>query len=271
MKSGVERIVVSLDAASENATAIDTAASLAAHWEAHLHGVFVEDEDLLNLAGLPFARQITLHSGAEPLTAEEVERHLRAAAETARQALGAAAARHGVRSSFEVIRGSPMGELLGASERDFVVACSVTRPIGPHFRVECRWWSSIGIAPGSVLLVRRPWNIPGPVLALLRDREPASARELEAAARLAEVKGGVLTVLVPFGSSGFDQWITGRLAPYSLQLQIELAPPNLPVLHNRISELDCRLLVVEASAAEDGADRLRELSQRISCDLLFVQ
>jgi K+-sensing histidine kinase KdpD len=91
MKSGIERIFVSLDAVSENATAIDTAAHLAAHWKAHLHGVFVEDEDLLNLAGLPFARQITLHSGAEPLTAEEVERHLHAAAETARRALTAAA------------------------------------------------------------------------------------------------------------------------------------------------------------------------------------
>jgi nucleotide-binding universal stress UspA family protein len=270
MKSGVERIVVSLDAASENATAIDTAASLAAHWDAHLHGVFVEDEDLLNLAGLPFARQITLHSGAEPLTAEEVERHLRAAAETARQALGAAAARHGVKSSFEVIRGSPR-ELLGTSEGDFVVACSVTRPIGAHFRVECCWWSSIGIAPGSFLLARCPWNIAGSVLALLRDREPASARVLEAAARLAEVKGGVLTVLAPFGSQGFDQWITGRLAPYSLRLQIELAPPDLPALHNRISELDCRLLVVEASAAKGSTDGLRELSQRLSCDLLFVQ
>lgn len=271
MKSGIEKIFVSLDAVSENATAIDTAAHLAAHWKAHLHGVFVEDEDLLNLAGLPFARQITLHSGAEPLTAEEVERHLHAAAETARRALTAAAARYGVKSSFEVIRGPPMSESPGTSQRDFVVACSVTRPIGAHFRVECRWWSSIGIAPGSFLLARRPWNTAGSVLALLRDREPASARVLEAAARLVEVRGGVLTVVVPFGSSGFDQWITDRVAPYSLLLQIELAPSDLPALHNRISELDCRLLVVEASAAESGADGLRELSQRISCDLLFVQ
>jgi K+-sensing histidine kinase KdpD len=101
VKSDIERIVVSLDAASENATAIDTAARLAAHWKAHLRGVFVEDEDLLNLASLPFARQVTLHSGAEPLAAEEVEGHLRVAAATARRALESAAARYGVRSSFE--------------------------------------------------------------------------------------------------------------------------------------------------------------------------
>jgi K+-sensing histidine kinase KdpD len=96
VKSRIGRIVVSLDAASEIATAIDTAARLAAHWKAQLHGVFVEDEDLLNLAGLPFARQITLQSGAEPLTVEDVERHLRAAADRARRALATAAARHGV-------------------------------------------------------------------------------------------------------------------------------------------------------------------------------
>jgi nucleotide-binding universal stress UspA family protein len=184
----IERIVVPLDAVSENATAVGTAARLAAHWKAHLHGVFVEDEDLLNLAGLPFARQVTLHSGAQPLTAKEVEGYFRVAADTARRALAAAAARHRVKSSFEVVRGSPMGELLGTSERDLIVACSVTRPIGAHFRVECRWWSSVGIAPGSFLLTQRPWSSVGSVLALLRDREPASVRLLEAAALLAEVR-----------------------------------------------------------------------------------
>ena len=41
-------------------TAIDTAARLAARWRVPLHGVFIEDEELIGLAGLPFARQVTL-------------------------------------------------------------------------------------------------------------------------------------------------------------------------------------------------------------------
>jgi hypothetical protein len=164
--------------------------------------------------------------------------------------------------------------VLGATERDFIVACSLTRPIGGHFRVECRWWSSVGIAPGSFLAARLPWNTTGSVLALMRDREPASVRVLEAAARLAELQAGALTVLCPpdlARGDGFDRWITGHLAPYSLRLQIEPAPSDLPELQTRIAELDCRLLVVEASTVEGGLDWLRELSERISCDLLFVQ
>ena len=115
-------------------TAIDTAARLAAHAKAPLHGVFVEDEDLLHLAGLPFARQITLGAPAEPLTTEHVELHLQVAAERARRELFAAAKRHGVTCSFEIVRGASESALIGASERDLVVAGGLTRPIGGHFR-----------------------------------------------------------------------------------------------------------------------------------------
>ena len=68
MSGAIERVVVPLDAASENRTAIDTAARLAARAKAPLHGIFVEDEDLLRLAGLPFARQVASGFGIEPLT-----------------------------------------------------------------------------------------------------------------------------------------------------------------------------------------------------------
>src|SRR4029077_3506266 len=54
MTSAVERVVVALDAASENRAAIGAAARLAARWKARLHGVFVEDDDLIRLAHLPF-------------------------------------------------------------------------------------------------------------------------------------------------------------------------------------------------------------------------
>ena len=63
MTQDIERVVVPLDAASETATAIDTAARLAARWQVPLHGVFIEDEELIGLAGLPFARQVTLGAG----------------------------------------------------------------------------------------------------------------------------------------------------------------------------------------------------------------
>ena len=73
MNDFIERVVIQLDAASETHDVIDTAARLAARAKAPLDGIFIEDEDLLGLAILPFARQVSLGAGSEPLTLEHVE------------------------------------------------------------------------------------------------------------------------------------------------------------------------------------------------------
>src|SRR5207247_6701249 len=99
MTQRIRRIVVSFDAASETRIAIDTAARLAARWGVPLHGVFIEDEELIRLTGLPFARQVTLGTGPEALTRDHVENHFRAFAERARRELAAATDRHRVKWS----------------------------------------------------------------------------------------------------------------------------------------------------------------------------
>ena len=274
MSPPIERVVVWLDAASENRVAINTAARLAARAKAPLHGIFVEDEDLLRLAGLPFARQITLGAGAEPITTEQVELHLRVAAERARHDLLAAAKRNSVKGSFEIVRGASESALSGVTERDLVVAGALTRPVAGDFRVECRWWSSIEIAPGPFLLARDVWDTTGSVVMLLRDRDPASVRLLEAAGQIAEAASGVLTVICPpalAGAKGFEKWIAERLTAYQVRVQIEVAPGDLAALHGRIGELDCRLLAIEARLTEGSADRLREFAERFACDILFVR
>lgn len=270
----IERVVVPLDAASESLTAIETAARLAARAQAPLHGIFVEDEDLLHLASLPFARQTTLGAGAEKLTTEHVELHLRIAAERARLELLAAAKRHGVECSFEIVRGASESALTAASERDLVVAGGLTRPIAGHFRVECRWWSSIEVTPGPFLLARHAWDASGCVVMLLRDRGAASIRLLEAAAQIAQAADRILTVICPpeiAGAERFEKWIADRLADHPVRLQVEIAPAETAALHRRIGELDCRCLAVEAGLAEGGADRLRELVERFACDILVVR
>ena len=50
MTQPIKRVVVPLDAVSEADPAIDTAARLAARWRVPLHGVFIEDEELIGLA-----------------------------------------------------------------------------------------------------------------------------------------------------------------------------------------------------------------------------
>jgi nucleotide-binding universal stress UspA family protein len=269
MSDAIERIVVPLDAAGESLTAIDTAARLAAHAKAPLRGIFVEDEDLLHLVRLPFARQFTLGARAETMTTEHVELHLRIAAERARRELFAAAERHGVTCSFEIVRGAPGSALTGASARDLVVACALTRPIAGHFRVECRWWSSIDCMPGPFLLARHAWSANGSVVMLPRDRGPTTVRLLEAAAQIAEAADALLVVLCPpavAGAAWFEQWIADRLAGHPVRLRVETEPAEPAALRQRLDELDPRLLAIAA-----GGDRLRGLVERYACDILIVR
>jgi nucleotide-binding universal stress UspA family protein len=270
----IERVIVPLDAASEHRAAIDTAARLAARAGVPLHGIFVEDEDLLNVASLPFTRQTTLGAPAEDLTTSHVELHLRVAAERARGELLAAARRHRVEASFEIVRGASDTVLAAASERDLVVAGGLTRPIGAHFRMTCRWWSALEAARGPLLLARHAWSTSGSVVLLLRDRDAASVRLFEAAAQAAAAADRDLTVICPpavAGAAGFDEWIADRLAGHPVRLQIEVGPAEPAALYRRIGELDCRLLAVEAGLAEGGGERLRELCERFACDILVVR
>ena len=273
MTQEIKRVIVPLDAASETGTAIDTAAHLAARWRVPLHGVFIEDEELISLAGLPFARQVTLGAGLEPLTKDHVEDHFRAFAERARRELAAAADRHDVKWSFEIVR-SPLARDTLGGEHDFVVAGAACRPIGDHFRIASRWQSWMAIVARPFLLAKREWETGGSVLTLLRRRDPKSARALDIAAQIAGFRSGNLTVAgAPdlAGSDDFTAWVSEFLEGRSLRLQTEPVATEPAALRQRITELDCRLLVLEASEQDAQPDELRQLVEQLACDVLIIR
>jgi hypothetical protein len=266
--------VVPLDAGSESRAAIETAGRLAARAKAPLHGVFVEDEELLHGAALFFTRQVMPGAGIQPFTIEDTELHLKAAAERTRRELIAAAQRHRVEWSFEVVRGASEAALSGITEQDLVVAGALGRPVAGYFRVECRWWSSIVHAPAPVLLARHDVDPSGSIIVLLRDRGPPSERLLAAAARVAEAGDEALTVICPMAvgdAAGFADWLTEQLAGFQLRLRVEVASDEPEMLRRRIGELGCRVLAIEAGSIEGGAGRLREFIEGFACDILIAR
>ena len=54
----IRRILIALDASTHSLAALHAAAEMAANMQAELIGLFVEDENLLHLAGLPFAQEV---------------------------------------------------------------------------------------------------------------------------------------------------------------------------------------------------------------------
>jgi len=119
----VRRILVALDGSPESRATLAAAARLGSTAGAELSGLFVEDIELLRLAGLPFAREAGVSSGVfRRLDATDVERGFRVAAERARAALHEATGAAALRSSFRVARGRVVPELLAASREADVVA-----------------------------------------------------------------------------------------------------------------------------------------------------
>jgi hypothetical protein len=269
VNDSVERIVVALDAASENRAAIGTATRLAARLKARLHGVFVEDDDLIRLANLPFACQVTLGVGVEKLNLQQTRRQLHAFAERARHDLAASAKRHGVDWSFEIVHGTAAAGGVAAAT-DLFVACTSTRPIGNYFRVECRWWSIDEPAPATFLLAHRDWHPHGAVAALLHGSGASAERLLATAIRLAEANDARLIVLHSSElaeAPGFAAWLDERLAGHAAE--VHPAPARRLALHRRIAELECRLVAIEADATDPN--HLRDMVTQLACDVLVVR
>ena len=109
------RILIGLDSSPTSLRGLAAAAEMAARLDAELVGLFVEDDNLLRLAELPNSFEIGLRSArSRHLDPEVIARLFRQMAERARVAVVRAAEREHVRCSFEVARGSMIGQLLQA-------------------------------------------------------------------------------------------------------------------------------------------------------------
>ncbi len=115
-RTGIRRIAVALDASPHSLQGLAMAAGIAAALNAELEGVFVEDTELLRLAGLPFLREFRIATlGENLLDSERLQRELRAAARGVRERLERSAGELGLAWSFRVWRGDLEAEILGAA------------------------------------------------------------------------------------------------------------------------------------------------------------
>lgn len=100
------RIVVAVDASAASLLALELAADFAAALHATLAGIHVEEQSLVDAAGLACVRRVGGQSGqTSPFTVMDLERQWRAVAQRAQEALARVAGARHVSHSFEVIRG----------------------------------------------------------------------------------------------------------------------------------------------------------------------
>lgn len=188
----IRRIVVALDASPDSLAALQASAELASVFPAELVGLYVEDVNVLRLAGWTHATEIDLLSArSRRISTRDLERQLRIQAARARQTLERLAEQRAVEWTFRTARGRVSAELLGAG------ADLITLGVRGHGQ---------GRGPGStvqrlleaarspVLLTRRGIALGGTVH-VVDDGTAASERALEVAAGLARRRGLPLAVL----------------------------------------------------------------------------
>ncbi len=272
----IRRIVVAVDTSADSLAALHTAVGLAAGLSAELHGLFVEDANLVALARLPFAREVRLSAAPRRLEPEAVEGQLRRLAAAARRALEREAASRQVACTFRVARGQVAREVVAAAgEGDLLILGRVSRPILPGGPFGSTARAATAQAVSSVLLLQRAAVVGRPVV-VAYDATPLARRALALAARLAHLQEAPITLLLPPLAGGERVAVETAAAEALLPTRVDFTLRPLPrataaAVAAAVGELEGGLLVVGADTILLAADELPALVESLTCPLLVVR
>jgi nucleotide-binding universal stress UspA family protein len=273
----IRRILVALDASTHSLAALEAAAGLAASLQAELIGLFVEDENLVHLAGLPFAHEVRTPSAArQPMSSDKMEQELRLQASQARRALKEAAERVQAKWRFQTVRGQVTASVLNAAlDADLLAMGRVSRPLSSRSHLGSTARAVSVQTKGSVLLMQQGSDLSYPVL-VTYDGTPAARQALATAARMAKTSGDNLTVLL-LGDSA------EAVAPLREEVAGWLGQQNLPARYHWLPQATVENLAALIQAVDDcvlvlggknpllEADAIQELLDTTDCPVLLVR
>lgn len=273
----IKRILVALDASTHSLAALEAAADMAAALEAELLGLFVEDENLLHLAGLPFAQEVrTPWAASREISSDRMEEDLRLQAAQARRALQAAAERVQARWSFRTVRGQVTPAVLAAAlDADLLAMGRVSNPVSRRSRLGSTARAAAASIRRSVLLMRQGGDLNYPVLVTF-DGSQAAWQSLLAAARLASVSGDDFHVLLigesPAKVDELKDLVRAWLGQRDLRAQYSwLSRPTPGALIALVQEsADC-VLVLGGDNPLLEAGSIQELLDETDCPVLLVR
>ena len=273
----IRRILLALDAVGHSPRLLETATRLAARLDSELHALFVEDQNLLRLAALPFAREVRLTSATtRRLQNPEMERALRAQATRAQQALAVVAERMNVRWTFRVTRGDVATEVAGESLQTDLVALDLG--VGREARltrVSDTIETLVSGAACPALVLLQDASLQPPFVAVY-DGTPPSVRALILAARLARTDSNEVVVLIA-GSDAREREQHRDEAVARLTQNGAVAQPRLlsgidpASLAGAVRAAHAGTLILPLDSPVLGTDAVRRLREQVECATLLVR
>lgn len=273
----IRRILVALDASTHSLAALEAAAKLAAGLHAELIGLYVEDENLLHFAGLPFAQAVrspTAHRRS--IDSDRMEREMRLEASQARRALESAADRVHARWSFRIVRGQVTEVVLAAAlDADLLAMGRIGRPLLSRSRLGSTARAASTRTGRSVLLIQDGSDLSYPVL-VTYDGSVAAQRSLEFAAKLARASGDDLNVLLLANKKEdadiLNQEIGDVLKDYNLSVRTQWMPlATVASLAQIVQAAENCVLVLGGETPLLQAKALQELLDETDCPVMLVR
>lgn len=269
------RVVVTLGVTGAQRAALEHAARFAAELDSELTGIFLEDQSLLHYAGLPFAREFTLHSRAgRTIDTEEIERELRSHAEAARRALEEIARQRRLSWKFTVVRGSPEQAAAEAAEPlDLLVISGCEEILWQRGLLGDRTRRIAERARAPVMFVFRDEDTRQGPIGLLVEKDSVSARAATLAIRLAAARDGQLHVYTRDGHEAVEALVeevaAAVLGGRQRHLKIDVRSiDEFAALHGRI---DYGLLILDCGTEFPSTERLERIAEAAHAPVVVVR
>lgn len=273
----IRRILVALDASPSSLSALHSAVKLAAGLEAELIGLYVEDTNLLRLAQLPFAREVSAFSATlRRLEALELERQLKTQAEGMRQTLSRLCAEHGVSWQFQVSRGTVAAELLAAAvDADLMVIGKIGRSFPGTRRTGSITRLVVSQRPGMTLILQTGTLLTYPVI-LLYDGSEQAKKALGAAGHLTKAHDARLIVFIVADSRDqarrFQMDVMQDLQGYELGADFRLLVGcTLDQIAQQIRREGSGPVVIPCEPDVEDEDQLSGLIDEVTNPVLLVR
>lgn len=273
----IKRIMVALDAGEASKTTLQVATSLASRLHAELEALYVEDINLLRLAELPIAREVSLSSRlVRQLTPAEMEKQLRNQVERLRRYVRLAAQQANLSVELRVLRGDVASQLsLAVSQMDLLIIGKNTQLLRQSEKLGRTTQAVLMSSNCNVLLLQHGAAIERPVAVLFTGDE-ASQRTLLLGIQLAQGDHDQLCVLYPPLPEQQQQVLQDQVTRLSARFGITPRHIGLTDMHAQsileaLRTCQGRMFLLEGKPALLPEDQLQALLRQSRVPVILVR
>ncbi len=225
------RVVLHIASGHPSRVAMEAAVRIAQAFNSEIESLFVEDNQLYELASYPFAREISLRGASRALSKDAIEREMRLCAQSLQRNVERLARAADVPCIAKVVRDDPVLALAKACAENGpwnVVALADALAPGQGARL-CELFSSVSGTTGLMLVGPKARRTSGPIIAVVENPDHLQPL-LRAGERLSGVTGGNVLLLLLSDSASASEWLEG-------QVRLALGPQSrVRMLHCQTDE-----------------------------------